>query len=310
MSKRIVIALGGNALGNCPSEQKELVKVPAKKIANLIQMGNDIIIGHGNGPQVGMIFNSFKDAKINNPKTADVMLAESGAMSQGYIGIHLLNAIKNELIKINTKKDVVYFLTQTIVDKNCPSFKNPTKPIGPFYTSKQEAEISNPGSIIIEDSGRGYRKVVASPEPLDFLGIETFKKNINEKAIVILGGGGGIPTIFDNNEYKTVDAVIDKDFALSKIAEKVDADTLLILTSVDYIYINFNKPNQKKLEVVSVKELEKYIDENQFSKGSMLPKVQAAIKFVKSKPGCEAIIADLLKVELAIGGKSGTRIVA
>lgn len=308
MSK-IVIALGGNALGNNPQEQKELVKIPAARVANLIKLGHQVIVGHGNGPQVGMIFNAFSDATKQNPKSPAVPFPESGAMSQGYIGLHLVTAILNELKKINLEKEVVYFLTQTIVDKNDPAFKNPTKPVGPFYITEDEAKKANPNSVVIEDSGRGYRKVVASPLPQDFIGIKTFKKNVDNGALIVVGGGGGIPTILENNEYLAVDGVIDKDFALSKIAEKTDADILVVLTGVDYVYVNYNKPNQKKLEKITVSELEKYIEEEQFAPGSMLPKVQAAIQFVKSGSNKTAIIADLLKVEEALSGTSGTRIV-
>ena len=307
MSK-IVIALGGNALGNNPEEQKALVKIPAKKIASLIHDGHQVIIGHGNGPQVGMIFNAFSDAKSFNDKTPLVPFAESGAMSQGYIGFHLMTAIQNEFLKFNINQDVVYFLTQTIVDANDKAFEKPTKPVGPFYESLKDCEINNPDSVIIEDAGRGFRKVVPSPMPIDFIGIETFKKTLESGACVIIGGGGGIPTIKTNNGFKGVDGVIDKDFALSKISDKVNADILIILTSVEKIFINFNKPDQKALDVVTVKELEQHIQNNQFAPGSMLPKVQAAIEFVKKDPKRISIIADLNKVKEAIDGLSGTKI--
>ena len=306
---KIVIALGGNALGNSPDEQRELVKIPAAKIANLTKLGHDVIVGHGNGPQVGMIYNTFANANTLNPKSPKVEFPESGAMSQGYIGLHLVTAVSNELKKLNIDKDVVYFLTQTIVDEHCSSFDNPSKPVGPFYNNQKDCEESNPNSRVIDDAGRGWRKVVASPIPHDFVGIRTIKKNVDNKALVIVGGGGGVPTIIKNNQYVPVDGVVDKDFALAKIAEKVDADVLVVLTGVDYVYVNYNKPDQKKLEKATVKELEQYIKENQFAPGSMLPKVQAAIQFVKSKPGREAIIADLLKVEDALNGKSGTKVV-
>ncbi|MGL5204621.1 MAG: carbamate kinase, partial [Metamycoplasmataceae bacterium] len=203
MSK-IVIALGGNALGNNPEEQKELVKIPAKKIADLIKQGHQVVVGHGNGPQVGMIFNSFSDAKNFNSKTAIIPFAEAGAMSQGYIGFHLLTAITNEFLKLNIKKDVVYYLTQTIVDANDNAFNKPTKPVGPFYKTLDDANKNNPNSTIIEDSGRGFRKVVPSPLPIDFIGIETFKKTVEAGACVILSGGGGIPTIKTEDGYRGV----------------------------------------------------------------------------------------------------------
>lgn len=307
---KIVIALGGNALGNNPVEQKELVKVPAKKIANLAQQGHAVIVGHGNGPQVGMIYNAFADAKISNPKTAHVPFAEAGGMSQGYIGYHMLAAIKTELNLLNLNKDVVYFETLTYVDGNDPAFKNPTKPVGPFYKTYEEAKKANPNSTIIDDAGRGFRVVVPSPKPIDFLGIKTIKSAINHGAITIVGGGGGIPIIKHKNAIIGLDGVIDKDFTCSKLAEKIDADVFIILTAVDFVYVNWNKPDQKKLEVVTVSELEEYILQNQFAKGSMLPKVKAAINFVKGNPKRKAIIADLKDIELALEEKVGTIIIA
>ncbi len=310
---RIVIALGGNALGNNPEEQKKLVTLPAKKIAALIKAGHEVIVGHGNGPQVGMIFNAFADAKKTNDKTPLVPFAEAGGMSQGYIGYHMITAISNELAKAKIKKDVLYFLTQTIVDEKDPAFKKPTKPVGPFYKTKAEAEKANPNSTIVEDAGRGYRKVVPSPKPVDFIGIKSIKKNVQSKgSVVIVGGGGGIPTIFKKGEYIGVDGVIDKDFSLAKIAAAVDADLFIVLTAVDYVYVNYGKSNQKALKKTDIKELNQYIKEEQFAPGSMLPKVQAAIEFVKSSrtKKREAIIADLSKVEDAVKGKIGTRIVS
>lgn len=307
---RIVIALGGNALGNNPTEQKELVQLPAQKIASLIKMGHEVVIGHGNGPQVGMIFNAFSDAKKVNDKTPLVPFAEAGGMSQGYIGYHMVTAIANELKKANLKKDALYVLTETIVDHNDPAFKNPTKPVGPFYSSKAEAEANNPDSVIIEDAGRGYRKVVPSPKPINFLGIEAIKNNIKNGAVMIVGGGGGIPIIETNGQYQGVDGVIDKDFALAKIAQMIDADIFIILTAVEHVYVNWGKPNQKALIETTVSELKQYIGENQFAPGSMLPKVEAAINFVSSGKNKSAIIADLSKVELALEGKSGTKIIS
>ncbi|BAC44400.1 carbamate kinase [Malacoplasma penetrans] len=307
---RIVIALGGNALGDNPSQQKELVKIPAAKIAALIQEGHEVIVGHGNGPQVGMIFNAFADAKKANEKTALVPFAEAGGMSQGYIGYHMLTAISNELKKLNIQKDVLYFLTQTIVDANDPAFKNPTKPVGPFYSSKEIAEANNPNSVIVEDAGRGFRKVVASPIPVDFIGIDAIKQNVNNGCVCIVGGGGGIPTIIQDNQYIGVDGVIDKDFALAKIADAVNADIFVVLTAVDYVYVDFNKPTQKALKTVDVKALNNFINQDQFAKGSMLPKIKAAMGFVNGHPNRSAIIADLSKVEDALKGLSGTKIIA
>lgn len=302
----IVIALGGNALGNNPSEQKELVKIAAKKIAELVDTSNKIIVGHGNGPQVGMIVNTFA-ATIEKNKFS-LPFAEAGGMSQGYIGYHLLTSIKNELI-LAKKSSVnpVYFLTQTIVDKNDPSFNNPTKPVGPFYSSLEEAQNANPGSTIKEDSGRGFRKVVASPLPLGFLGFEAIEKSISNNNVVIVGGGGGIPTIIDDNGTLVgVDGVIDKDFALGKFASMIKADKFIILTAVDRVCINFGKPNQQELATITVSEAKKLIEEKQFGEGSMLPKIQAALEFVSKNHNGQAIIAKLDKLKEALEGTSGT----
>ena len=308
---KIVIALGGNALGNNPVEQQALVKVPAQKIVNLIKMGHQVIVGHGNGPQVGMIFNGFSDAKKVNPTSPTIPFAEAGAMSQGYIGYHLLNAINNELIKQNLNHQALYFLSQTIVDHNDPAFKNPTKPVGPFYQTKAAAQaIYGSKATIVEDAGRGYRLVVPSPQPKDFLGLEAIKTNIEQNHLTIVAGGGGIPTIFKNNQYQGVDGVIDKDLALAKLAKLIDADYLIILTAVDRVFVNYNKPNQSALIHTDVKTLKQYIKEKQFAPGSMLPKVEAAISFVENNPHKSAIIADLNQLELALEGKTGTKIVA
>lgn len=307
---KIVIALGGNALGNNPIEQKELIKVPAQKVANLVKSGHTVVIGHGNGPQVGMIYNAFADAKKSNPNTPVVPFAEAGGMSQGYIGYHMLTAIQTELNKFNLKNNVAYFETLTYVNPNDEAFLNPTKPVGPFFKTFDEAQKSNPNAKVVEDAGRGYRVVVPSPKPIDILGINGVKLAIDNGAVAIVGGGGGIPIINRNNEIVGLDGVIDKDFTCSKIAEKIDADTFVILTAVDYVYVNWNKPNQKRLDTVTVSELEKYIDEKQFAPGSMLPKVQAAINFVKNKSNKKAIIADLKDIELALEGRIGTTIIA
>ncbi|WP_369085736.1 carbamate kinase [Metamycoplasma spumans] len=306
---RIVIALGGNALGNNPAEQKELVKVPAKKIAELVKAGHEVIVGHGNGPQVGMIFNAFVSANSVNEKSPLVPLPEAGAMSQGYIGYHMVNAITNAFQAEGLKdKEVLYVLTQTLVDAKDPAFENPTKPIGPFFATREAAEAANPNSVIVEDAGRGYRKVVASPKPLNFVGINQIEKAINAGATVIVGGGGGIPTIKDENGFiQGVDGVIDKDFALAKMAALAKADFFIVLTAVDFVKVNYGKPDQKDLKEVNKEELLKYIDEKQFAPGSMLPKVQAAIKFVE-EGGKAAYIGDLKDLEDIIAGKIGTKV--
>ena len=307
---RIVIALGGNALGDNPTEQKELVKIPAKKIVSLIKAGHEVVVGHGNGPQVGMIVNSFSNEEVVKKNNFNMPFPEAGGMSQGYIGYHLQNAIASEMLKEGIDVPVQYILTQTLVDPKDKAFKNPTKPVGPFYKDKASAEKANPGSVIVEDAGRGYRKVVASPKPIGFLGIEGIKKTVKNKTCVIVGGGGGIPTVQKAKSFEGVDGVIDKDFALALMAAQVKADKLIILTGVSRVAINWGKPNQQWLSSMNIKEAQKHIADKQFAPGSMLPKVEAAIWFVQQNPKGEAIIADLKKVEKAIEGKTGTKITA
>lgn len=307
---RIVIALGGNALGNNPDEQKQLIKIATKKIAELVNGQNEVVIGHGNGPQVGMIFNTFLNYSEKNKFI--MPFPEAGAMSQGYIGYHILTSLKNELVKQNKNNvNPLYFLTQTIVNKNDSSFNNPTKPVGPFYSTLDEAKSANPNSVVKEDSNRGYRKVVASPLPIDFLGFDAIKQSISKNNVIVVSGGGGIPTVVDNDgQYYGVDGVIDKDFALSKFASKIQADMFIILTAVSKVCIDFGQPSQKELANISINEASQYIAQKQFGEGSMLPKVQAAIEFVRNNPNGKAIIAKLEELEDAINGRNGTIISA
>lgn len=307
-SKKIVIALGGNALGNTPEEQFKSVQLPAKKIAELAKLGHKIIVGHGNGPQVGLIFNTFSETHRLNEATPLMPLPESGAMSQGYIGYHLVTAITNAYVKNKIKNDVVYFLTQTLVDAKDLAFRKPSKPIGPFYKTLEDAKKQNPGSTIVEDAGRGYRKVVASPLPINFLGINTIKKVINNGSTVIVGGGGGIPVINKTNKISGVDGVIDKDFALAKMAELIDADIFIILTAVSHVAINYKKADEKKLNNVSIKELKTYLSQNQFAPGSMKPKVEACINFIGKNKNKVAYIGQLNDLSKIIANKTGTKI--
>lgn len=295
---KVVVALGGNALGKTCAEQKELVKKTAKPIVDLIEQGNDVTIAHGNGPQVGLINNAFK---------GDMLFAECGAMSQGYIGYHLQNAIKAELKERGIKKNVATVITQVLVDKDDKAFQNPTKPIGLFYT-KEEAEklMDATGDTYIEDAGRGYRKVIASPKPIDVIEKDVISHLIEAGDVVITVGGGGIPVVANGEGYEGVAAVIDKDFASEKLAEIVDADQLIILTAVEKVAINFGKENQEELDKVTVDEMKKYSEEGHFAKGSMLPKVEAAIMFAESKPGRVSLITSLEKAGEGIEGKTGT----
>lgn len=307
---RIVVALGGNALGKTPEQQLNLVKNTAKPIVDLIEKGNEVIIAHGNGPQVGMINLAMETASKTEANTPQMPFPECGAMSQGYIGYHLQNAIREELLNRGSKRSVATVVTQVIVDKNDPAFENPTKPIGSFYSEEEAKKLKEEkGYIVKEDAGRGWRRVVPSPIPVDVAEKETVKTLVNNGHVVITVGGGGIPVVEEGNSLVGVPAVIDKDFASEKIAEILDADYLIILTAVEKVAINFGKPNQEELREMTVAEAEKYIEEGHFAPGSMLPKVKAAMKFAASKQGRKSLITALEKAEEGIEGKTGTLVV-
>ncbi|AHI53921.1 carbamate kinase [Spiroplasma sabaudiense Ar-1343] len=308
MSK-IVVAIGGNALGDSPEEQKQIVKNTAKHLANIIASGNQLVIVHGNGPQVGMINLGFDIAHKTDSKSPVVDFPECGSMSEGYIGYHLQQALKNELNHRKIKKSVVSIITQTLVDKNDLAFKNPSKPIGSFYDQEMADKLSKENNWNMkEDSGRGWRRVIASPKPIDIVEKDILISLVDSGFIPIAAGGGGIPVFKENESLTGIAAVIDKDFAAAKVAELIGADQLIILTAVDNIMINFNQPNQEKLTNIKVAELEKYILDNQFASGSMLPKVEAAISFVKQSSKNVAVIGNLEKVADVIKGISGTKI--
>ena len=310
MSKRIVIALGGNALGNTAAQQLELVSLTAKPIVDLIAAGNEVIIAHGNGPQVGMINLGLSTAAEAGAIKSDMPFPECGAMSQGYIGYDLQNALKEELLNRGLQQGVATVLTQVVVDGNDPAFQHPTKPIGAFM-SQEEAEkmAREKGWHIAEDAGRGWRQVVASPKPLAIVELTTIRALAEADSVVIACGGGGIPVIAtDHHHLKGAAAVIDKDLASELLAEHLDADMLIILTAVEKVAVNFNKPNQKWLDTLTPEEARTYIGEGQFAPGSMLPKVEAAVKFAESKPGRTALITLLEKARDGIDGKTGTRI--
>lgn len=304
--KKIVLALGGNALGSTPEEQRDAVKTTAKSIVDLVESGNKIIISHGNGPQVGMINLAMDTASKSEAKTPAMPFPECGAMSQGYIGYHLQNAIENELKSRKIDKMVATVVSQVLVDQKDPAFENPTKPIGSFYTEVEAKAMEKDGMVFKEDAGRGYRRVVPSPKPVDIVEKSAIKLLYDNDCIVVAGGGGGIPVVEEDGSLIGVPAVIDKDFTSAKIAELVDADTLIILTAVDQVAINFGKEDEKWLDEITIDQAKVYIEEGHFAPGSMLPKVEAAISFAETKEGRQALITSLEKAAAGLQGKTGT----
>ena len=307
MGKKIVVALGGNALGSTCAEQKELVKNTAKSIVALIKEGNDVIIGHGNGPQVGMINLAMDYAASKDQIKAAMPFAECGAMSQGYIGYHLVQAINSELKKNNIDKKCVTVITQVEVSKDDDAFKKPTKPVGMFYTKEESEKIATEKNYqFTEDAGRGYRRVVPSPKPISIIELDVVKEKEKKGYVVITIGGGGIPVVKEGPDYIGVDAVIDKDRSSAKLASLLDADVLLILTAVEKVCLNYNTDNVIELDNLSIEECEKYIFDDQFAKGSMLPKIEACMDFIENSTNGVAIITSLDKAIDAINGKTGT----
>ncbi|HBI2093847.1 TPA: carbamate kinase [Enterococcus faecalis] len=309
MGKRVVVALGGNALGNNLTEQMTAVKQTSKAITDLIEAGYEVILSHGNGPQVGMIQLAMEEFSFNNPQYPVVPLSMCVAMSQSYIGYDLENALQEELRQRNISKAVTTVVTQVVVDENDPAFKKPTKPIGRFMTKEEAEQLVKEKNIqVMEDAGRGYRQVVASPKPKNIVELLTIQTLVDAGQTVIAGGGGGIPVIQEGNRLKGVNAVIDKDFCSERLAEQVDADLLVILTAVEKVCINFGKENQEALGNISTEKMKQYAQEGQFAPGSMLPKVEAAIKFAESKPGRKTLITLLEKAKEGLSGKTGTLI--
>lgn len=305
MSK-IVIALGGNALGKNPSEQLELLAKVSKVIVKLVSDGNDVVLTHGNGPQVGQIVLAMDYASKGDAKIPDMPFAECGSMSQGYIGYQMQQSIQNELKRVGLKKDCVSLITQVLVDENDSAFSNPTKPIGMFYTKEQALEIEKEkGYQFVEDSGRGFRRVVPSPIPKAIIEKNVISELLLKGNIVIAVGGGGIPVINTENGLKGIAAVIDKDRSASLLAKEIDADILLILTAVDKVCLNYNTDHVRELDLITLDDAYKYIEENQFAKGSMLPKIEACIDFVKDNNKI-AIISSLERASDALNNKNGT----
>lgn len=306
--KRVVIALGGNALGNTLSEQMDAVKITAKAIVDLIEEGCEVVVAHGNGPQVGMVNNAMIALTHEDETQPNTPLSVCVAMSQAYIGYDLQNALREELLNRGISDiPVATMITQVRVDDKDPAFDHPTKPIGKFVTKEQADMMEVKYNYIMkEDSGRGYRRVVASPKPVEIVEIGTIRNMVDSGDLVIACGGGGIPVIREGNHLKGASAVIDKDFASCLLAKELDADYLIILTAVEKVALNFGTPQEKWLGNVSVEEAKQYIGEGHFAPGSMLPKVQAAVDFAESKPGRTALITLLEKSRDAVQGKTGT----
>lgn len=303
---KVVVALGGNALGKSPEEQLKLVKNTASSLIGLIDAGNQVVISHGNGPQVGAI-NLGMNFAAENGKTAAFPFPECGAMSQGYIGYHLQQSLQNELHKRWINKNVATIVTQIAVDPQDPAFNNPSKPVGDFYTKEQAEQIEKEkGYTFKEDAGRGYRQVVPSPLPKKIMELDSINTLIEAGDLVIAGGGGGVPVIMTDDGLQGVPAVIDKDRSSSLLADQISADKLIILTAVDYVYVNYGKPDEKALKTLTIDEAHKYMEEKQFAAGSMLPKIEACLSFVDGHPEREAIITSLNGLDDALAGKVGT----
>ncbi|QGN38586.1 carbamate kinase [Klebsiella oxytoca] len=306
MSKKIVLALGGNALGDDLAGQMQAVKHTARTIVDLISLGHQVVVTHGNGPQVGMINQAFEAAAKTEAHTPMLPMSVCVALSQGYIGYDLQNAIREELLTRSLDIPVATLITQVEVDANDEAFLNPTKPIGSFFSKEEAEKLTQNGYTMKEDAGRGYRRVVASPKPIDIIEKQTVKALMDDCHVVITVGGGGIPVIREGNHLRGASAVIDKDWASAKLAEMIDADLLIILTAVEKVAINFGKPDEQWLDALSLRDAERFIEEGHFAKGSMLPKVEAAASFARSRPGRKALITMLSKAKEGIEGKTGT----
>lgn len=308
MKKRIVLALGGNALGKSPKEQLELVNNTASAIVDLVEEGYDVVIGHGNGPQVGMVNLAFEHSASNGGGTPAMPFPECGAMTQGYIGYHLQQAIGRELARREIDKPCATIVTQVVVNPDDDAFNNPTKPIGLFYDRKTAEEIAaETGYTFVEDAGRGYRRVVPSPIPVKIVELPVIEGLVDMGSVVITVGGGGIPVIENGKgDYQGVAAVIDKDRACAKLAIDLKADMLVILTAVEKVSINYRKPNQVDLDKITLSEAREYIAQGHFAPGSMLPKIESCIQFIEATKNGSAIITSLDKAKEAIQGKTGT----
>lgn len=306
MSKRIVVALGGNALGENLPEQMAAVQSTSNVIVDLIAQGHQVVVTHGNGPQVGMILMAFEAASMTYAHSPVLPMSVCVALSQGYIGYDLQNALREALLNRGMDKPVATLITQVVVDERDPAFDDPVKPIGSFFSKEEAAAMCAKGAHMKEDAGRGYRRVVASPKPIDVIEKDTVRLMLDAGQVVITVGGGGIPVVRQGKHLRGVSAVVDKDWASAKLAEMIDADLLIILTAVEKVAIHFHKPDEQWLDRLSVEDAERYLAEGQFADGSMRPKIEAALAFAKSGPGRTTLITMLSKAKEGIEGKTGT----
>ena len=306
MKKRIVVALGGNALGSTLAEQMKAVRQTVKVIADLVEMGHEVVLTHGNGPQVGMINLAMSELHRADPRQSIIPMSVCVAMSQGYIVYDLQSLLRTELLNRDIDKHVTTVITQVRVDEDDPAFKHPDKPIGRFMTREEVRAAEKEGCAFVEDSGRGYRRVVASPKPREIMEVHTVLTLLNAGEIVIAAGGGGIPVVRRGNDLKGVGAVVDKDYASCRLAQDIDADSLIILTAVEKVAVHFGRPDQRWLDRISTGEARRLIEEGQFAAGSMLPKVRAAVEFAESGKGRSALITLLEKAGEGLAGRTGT----
>jgi carbamate kinase len=308
VGKTIVVALGGNALGENLAEQMAKLKSTARSIVDLVEQGHRVVVTHGNGPQVGMIDTAFEAAAMTEAHTPHLPMSVCVALSQGYIGYDLQNTLREELLDRGLQVPVASLITQVIVDEHDPAFKDPSKPIGSHFSKAQAEVMVRNGYVMKEDAGRGWRRVVASPTPLDVVEKETVRAMLQAGQLPIAVGGGGIPVVRQGHHLKGASAVVDKDLASAKLAQLIDADLLIILTAVERVALNFGQPGQRWLDHLSVDEARRCMSEGHFAKGSMLPKVQAAVDFAASRPGRSTLITLLAKAKEGIDGRTGTRI--
>ena len=307
MKKKVVVALGHRALGTTLPEQQVAVKQTAKSVADLVQDGYQVVITHSNAPQLGMIHTAMNEFGKNHPDYTPAPMSVCSAMTQGYIGFDLQNAIREELLTRGIYRTVSTVLTQVTVDPYDEAFYTPTKVLGRYMSAEDAAIERKKGNYVVEEPGKGFRRVVSAPNPVKIVEMDAIRTLSDADQVVIACGGGGIPVTRQGNHLKGASAVIDKDFASCLLAQELDADFLIILTAVEKVAINFGKPNEQWLEDLTIEEAKKYMEEGHFAPGSMLPKVQAAVDFASSKEGRTALITLLEKSKDGIQGKTGTR---